>query len=139
MKTILLVGSIVMQQGKILLLKRLETKKFLPGYYDLPGGKVEEGEDPNKAVLRELAEETGLKGEIIHPYNVWSTILSISGAQEHIIEIDYLMKVENLSKITLSEREFSEYTWGGKHSLPERITPELKATIMKAFSVQGPE
>jgi len=30
------------------------------GHYNLPGGKMEPGEDPNTAAIRELMEETGL-------------------------------------------------------------------------------
>ncbi|CAK7083185.1 NUDIX hydrolase [Tissierella sp.] len=33
--------------------------------YELPGGKIEEGETPEKAAIRELFEETGIKGEVI--------------------------------------------------------------------------
>lgn len=35
------------------------------GYWTLPGGGVEFGEAPERAVLRELAEETGLVGAVI--------------------------------------------------------------------------
>ena len=59
MITRVLVGGLIFKNGKILLLKRTETKKFLPGYYDLPGGKVEPGEDPNHALIRE--------GELLTP------------------------------------------------------------------------
>jgi len=31
---------------KLLVVKRSETKKFLPGYWELPGGKLEFGESP---------------------------------------------------------------------------------------------
>ena len=30
------------------------------GYYDIPGGKIEEGELPNQTAIREMKEETGI-------------------------------------------------------------------------------
>ena len=45
------------------------------GYYDIPGGKIEEGESPEQTAIREMKEETGLdvrnlkyKGNMIIEY-----------------------------------------------------------------------
>ena len=31
------------------------------GYYDIPGGKIEEGEIPKQTAIREMKEETGIE------------------------------------------------------------------------------
>lgn len=31
------------------------------GYYDIPGGKIEEGESPKQTAIREMKEETGIE------------------------------------------------------------------------------
>ncbi|MCK4859501.1 MAG: NUDIX hydrolase [Candidatus Omnitrophica bacterium] len=50
------------KEGKILIAKR----NFAPGInkWALPGGFIESGENPEIACLRELEEETGIKGKI---------------------------------------------------------------------------
>jgi len=56
-------------QDEILLVKRgIEPDK---GRWALPSGFIEVGETPEEAVLRELKEETGLKGRIINLVGVY--------------------------------------------------------------------
>jgi 8-oxo-dGTP diphosphatase len=47
-----------------LLVCRLSAITERPGWWTLPGGGVEFGEHPEHAALRELHEETGLRGRI---------------------------------------------------------------------------
>ncbi|WP_282771085.1 NUDIX hydrolase, partial [Saccharomonospora viridis] len=55
----LVVGAVVQADGKVLLLKR-PADDFMGGIYELPSGKVEGGEKLDAALVREVAEETGL-------------------------------------------------------------------------------
>lgn len=48
------------QDGRILIAKRPEGRT-LAGLWEFPGGKVERGEAPEPALIRELAEELGIK------------------------------------------------------------------------------
>jgi 8-oxo-dGTP pyrophosphatase MutT (NUDIX family) len=45
---------------KVFLPKRAETKRFLPGVYELPGGHIEFGEDMLAGLKREIMEEFGM-------------------------------------------------------------------------------
>lgn len=45
--------------GRILIAKRPEGKK-LAGLWEFPGGKVDAGETPERALIRELKEELGI-------------------------------------------------------------------------------
>lgn len=50
----------VIEDQRVLLIKHPKLGKWLP-----PGGHLEEGETPDLCALRELEEETGIKGEVV--------------------------------------------------------------------------
>ena len=61
-RTVLLVAAcaLVSAEGLVLLAKRPQGKP-LAGLWEFPGGKVEEGECPEEALVRELHEELGIE------------------------------------------------------------------------------
>ena len=48
------------EDGKVLVLRRGETAPKYPGFWDLPGGHVQEGENVKEGAKREVKEEVGL-------------------------------------------------------------------------------
>lgn len=68
------VAAVVMRDGKYMIARRA-TGKHLAGYWEFPGGKIEEGETPEESLQRELQEEFGVQakigeylGENLHDY-----------------------------------------------------------------------
>ena len=60
MKTILVSAvALIDRDGRVLLAQRPEGKS-LAGLWEFPGGKVEPGETPEHALIRELQEELGI-------------------------------------------------------------------------------
>ena len=53
---VLVMGAAIVHGGRVLAARRTSPPQ-LAGGWEFPGGKVEEGEDPVAAVVREVAEE----------------------------------------------------------------------------------
>ena len=58
MKKIRVVAALIETNGRILIAQRL--KGHLAGKWEFPGGKVENGETDEKAIVREIYEEFGI-------------------------------------------------------------------------------
>ncbi len=59
--TIVVAGAIVDHERRMLLLARRRYPAEVAGLWELPGGKVEPGENAEDALRRELAEELGVE------------------------------------------------------------------------------
>lgn len=65
MKTYFVVAGVIQCRGKILILKKSDDDYNYPGKWSFCSGFVKEFEAAEDTVLREIKEETGLKGKII--------------------------------------------------------------------------
>ena len=68
------VAAVVMRNGKYMIARRAPGK-HLAGYWEFPGGKIEDGESPEDSLQREIEEEFGVYaqvgaylGENVHDY-----------------------------------------------------------------------
>ncbi|MET0839257.1 MAG: (deoxy)nucleoside triphosphate pyrophosphohydrolase [Marmoricola sp.] len=57
------VGVAILEQGRLLAARRSHPPS-LAGFWELPGGKVEPGEELEAAAVREIAEELGCTVEV---------------------------------------------------------------------------
>ncbi len=54
------VSAYIVNNNKILLLKRSDNEAFLPGKWEVPGGGIDVGESIEQGVMREVKEEAGI-------------------------------------------------------------------------------
>lgn len=69
-KLIKVVGAVIVKNEKILCAQR-GLSGTLPGLWEFPGGKIEEGETPRQALIREIDEE--LRCEVVVGKEVTTT------------------------------------------------------------------
>src|SRR5687768_16315391 len=92
-----------------LIIRRGLHEKFLPGKYELPGGKVDFGEDPSISLSREFSEEVNIKIEVTIPFRTFSYVME--DENRHSIEIMYLVKLLGDPRdIKLSE-DHDDFKW----------------------------
>ena len=56
-------AAIIVDSGKVFIAKRKPPGR-MPGMWEFPGGKIEEGETPEQCLKRELHEELGIDAAI---------------------------------------------------------------------------
>jgi 8-oxo-dGTP diphosphatase len=66
---LLVVAAIIKHKGKLLVTRRLPDVPY-PLLWEFPGGKVESGEDPREAMVREIKEELAIDISVAGIYEV---------------------------------------------------------------------
>ena len=107
-----IVASAYIHDGdKILLAKRADTKRFMPGVYEAPGGHVEYGESVQSALARELQEELGVVIKVGEPFYVFNYFDDDS----HVVEVCLLCELQAGQEIKLLPGEHSSLKWFKEH------------------------
>jgi 8-oxo-dGTP diphosphatase len=63
---LIVVAAAVIRDGRVLLALRPEGR-HLAGHWEFPGGKLEPGETPTAALVREIEEELGVAADVGEP------------------------------------------------------------------------
>lgn len=140
----------LIKDNKVVVIKYKQGNKK-EGYYDIPGGKIEEGENPEETAIREMKEETGLKvknlkykGNMIIEYpnrtfdfDVFITNESEGEPQEfeenasEWMEIEKLLQKEKiLSNIMILDRFFIKGLADDKYNFRMYIQVDEKENIL---------
>ncbi|MDE0226900.1 MAG: NUDIX domain-containing protein [Gammaproteobacteria bacterium] len=116
----IIVHTFVFDRGRLLLLRRANTG-FLDGYYSLPGGHVEAGEEIAEAAAREVREEARIQVLEIEP-----VIVMPYGAG-----VDFLFEARRWSgtaQIGEPDR-CDDLVWVPPDRLPEKTAPYLQKAL----------
>ena len=125
---------------KVFLPRRTDTKRFLPGVYELPGGHIEYGEDLVTGLKREILEEFGMRIAVGDPFFAFTYLNEIKGS--HSVEIIYFARFEDpIEEIRLNPEDHSACGWFDVNELDQVMDavkgdgdPEIQA-IRKGFEL----
>jgi len=101
------VKAVIVKDGKVLLLK----DNSRPDFWDVPGGRIDDNETLEQALLRELNEELPSHsnpriGKLLNAYRIPGSIKDNLG----LVLLFYKVDVDFEGEITLSD-EHTEYAW----------------------------
>ncbi|WP_067885232.1 NUDIX domain-containing protein [Nocardia vaccinii] len=102
----LVVGAVVQHSNRVLLLQRPEDD-FMGGIWELPSGKAERGETLDRALIREVEEETGLDVTVVRSYLGSFDYQSGSGKKSR--QFNFAVDVAGADPVRLQEHD--AYAW----------------------------
>ncbi|WP_108669108.1 NUDIX hydrolase [Peribacillus acanthi] len=126
MEMIVAVKGVIITSGKVLILKRSEEEEISPGTWELPGGKMDFGEQLESALVREIREETSL-------YVTVEKLLYVStfttNPCRQVVIISYLCRSKH--KDVVLSFEHCDYKWASKSELSELLPPGILQDFKK--------
>lgn len=122
------------EDGRVLLGRRAVDPDR--GFWDTPGGYIEEGEHPLDALRRELLEETGLVIEPISWLGVWMDRYGDDPGAASTLNMFWTARV--VGGVLQAADDVAELAWFGPDELPEAdelafsLLPDVLAAWQKA-------
>jgi nucleoside triphosphatase len=116
MRQRVIVCPIIENNGEILLCKMANDRGVFPGQWAISGGGMEQGENTEEALLREIAEELGaeLKISQVQPWTFRDDVrikTYADGSKEQIYMIYLIFDcVSSNRQVTINE-EFQDIAW----------------------------
>ena len=119
-------GIIKNDAGEILILKRHPKSKTDPEMWELPGGKVEPGENFVDALVREIKEETNLDVE------VGDFGEAVQNDYSHKRTVQLIMYLDNIKGEVKISEEHTDWMWASLEKIKSlEISTSLKKVLKK--------
>jgi 8-oxo-dGTP diphosphatase len=106
----LVVAGLIIGDDRRVLITQRRADQALPLQWELPGGKVEPGEAPVAALVRELREELGITARVgkiwdvlFHPYPAFDLVMLVYACRIAPGEAPQAVEVADLAWVATSE------------------------------------
>lgn len=104
---------------EVLFIRRSLTENVLPGMWDIPGGTLEDGEDPKDGVLREIMEEIGVTVSDLSLFAFTSNVDTVKNKQ--FVRLIFIGGVDSSAQVTLNLDDHDMYQWILVDKIPNDI------------------
>ncbi len=127
MKTIQIVAALIESRSQTILLARRRSPPELAGMWEFPGGKIEDNENPETALRREIREELGLEiGACVF------FMRTIKTESNRVMDMQIFRVLNWQGQAT--GKEGQEIVWAPRDSLSHYQMPILDQPIATALS-----
>ena len=97
--------------------------------WSLPKGHLENGETPEDAAVREVEEETGIRGRVLGKLGVIDFWFVAGGARIHKTVHHFLLEAVS-GELSDADVEVDEVAWVPLDELPERLAYDTERKLM---------
>ena len=115
--------------GNFVLTKRSEQCRDEHHTWEVGGGRLEFGEDPREAVLREVLEEYGVRGVIEKELPPVSLIREHQGTKTHWINMPFIIRVPREGVIRGDPVAMAEIAWFRMNALPTPLHSGMQVIL----------
>ncbi len=122
------VRAIVRKDEKTLLLKRANGRPSILGKYELPGGKIDYGEQPEDALARYLTDDAGLTMHTAQLFDVLTYIDHDDRDIQYIL-ILYLASLSGNDNVVLSQH-YDHYLWKKVSNIQQEMLTESTKLLL---------
>ena len=124
------VVAAVIERGGLILIGQRKPRGRHALKWEFPGGKVEPGEEPREALVRELREELGIDAHIGDAIQRYDFSYSAGGITRLIFftVTEFAGEPENL--------DFAQIAWVERHRLPEYDFLEGDVEFVRALAAK---
>ena len=121
---LVLVAAAVFLRGDRVLLTRRPEGAHLAGAWEFPGGKVEEGESPEEAVVREIREELSIEADVVEPFR----FVHHEYPEKRVLLLTYLCRAR-----TDPELSPADWRWVPVRDLDDSAMPAADRLLVRAL------
>lgn len=129
MKQRLSVRAIINENGKALLLRRSNGRESILGKYELPGGKLAYGEQPEDALRRYLHDDAGLHMQSSQLYDAVTYIDRDDNAIQYAVIVYTVTLAPQQHPITLSGN-YNKYKWYSMSNIHQNELTDLSQLLL---------
>ncbi|MDC3953628.1 (deoxy)nucleoside triphosphate pyrophosphohydrolase [Polyangium jinanense] len=121
---VLVSAAVLVEEGRVLLTQR-KRGTHLAGAWEFPGGKVEPGEDPRAALVRELREEIGMEVSVGDPVEV-----TFHRYPEKSVLLLFFAVTRVVGSPDPQALDVADVKWAGPEDLQDELFPPADVAIL---------